>query len=215
MYKKYDRSLLSKAIAKKYYSELETSSFWDVNIAQPKTCKWTAGAKVRMLIDSGANRTCIPMAMLSSDLISRLQSVGEEESILANGATEVSPVVLIDLRLETLAGDPIILQDVPVNILDEGDEALLGSDIMRLIDHRNVNGKIAFIKPDSSYYDLEDAEFERQVLTVQSRTSNVDPTNNAAKPPEPPRAPDPGMQVSPLKDSFGKPDEPQPPKKSR
>lgn len=215
MIKQYDHTLLSKSTAKKMYQDVESSSFWDVNLAQAKTCKWAAGAKIRMLIDSGANRTCIPVNMLPPDFLRSLQTVGEEESTLANGSTEVSPVVLIDLRLETLNGDPLILQDVPVNLLEEGDEALLGSDIMRLIDHRNVNGLIAFLKPDSLYYDLDDAEFESQVLKVQSRTSNVDPSTNEAKPPEPLHPPNIGMEVSPLKDAFGKPAKPQPPKRSR
>lgn len=210
--KKYRRPL-KKDEAKKMYPDGGPTSTWQVLIARPRTSQWSQGISLQMVVDSGCNRSTIPTSMIPEEFLRDLNVIGEETAIYANGAKEPNPVVLVDLRLDTISGGTIILQDVPVNLSETADEALLGSDIMALLDHRNIGGTIIFLRPSDEFYELDDVEYDVQELFVACRRmTNVDPTTNVAKPPKSPSSP---AEVTPLKNSFNKPSAPQPPKRSR
>lgn len=213
--KKYRKDVLQKCEGKQMSSNQNTSSFCSAAIALPGTFEWKQ--RLTMLIDSGASMTSIPKNMLSERILGSIQIAGQQESTLADGKSSTSNVVFIDMRIETILGEPIVLQNVPVSLMDTGDEALLGSDILILIDFSNIKGQIVFIKPASKYFELEDVQFGTKTLrTDNKRYSNIDPSDNEAKPAEAsPASPNLGIEVPALKDAFGRPSKPQPPKRSR
>src|SRR5262249_5613083 len=146
------------------------------------------------------------------------------EGVMVTASDDQVPVTIVAMDVQLVCDrspDPFAVTQVPVAVLPEGSDPLIGLPLLDLYDYAVIGGRLTIFGPHGDSLDpLEDWQPVERTALVRSpggcrlvKEGNVDPTGNVAKPPKQPLSS--GMNVTPLKDAFGKPATPQGPKRSR
>jgi hypothetical protein len=190
----------------------------NIRLAESGTCRWAT--QITAIVDTGNQFALALPRNLIAALGFRLPVLGKDTMITASEEEVPVTIVAIDVQL-VCDRCPFAVTRVPVAVLPEDSDPLIGLPLMDLFDYAVIGGRLTIFGPHVDALDhLEDWQPSERTTLVRSpggcklvKEGNVDPTDNKAKLPK--RPPYPGMNITPLKDAFGIPAKPQGPKRSR
>lgn len=133
-------------------------------IAPGSTCRWTG--PIRFTIDTGADTCVIPRKFLVQMGLGNLPIVDQSETEMADGSVSMEDTALIDLKLTCQNGDNSVLINLPVSIMDSGEEPLLGLNVLSFYRLEITGGKLTVLQPLPEQFDALD-DFEPSITTFE------------------------------------------------
>jgi len=128
----------SEDMAKRIYLPISVAPAGTGAMSQP----------IRAQMDCGADNLSMPLSVLKKlGIADKIEIIGEVPMSLADGSPGTAKVALVDIRIPMNGYSPV-LSGVEALILEDGDEVLIGQEVLNYFKYSVHGNELVVFKPD-------------------------------------------------------------------